>query len=433
MRSVPRLSAVAVLLALLFGFPADSGFFAQSVQPAGITVSERVNRPEQQHKPYLILLSFDGLRADYLDRFDLPNFRRVLRRGARARSLRPVFPSLTFPNHYSLVTGLRPEHHGIVHNVFYDPDRKESYSFRDNKAVTDGSWYGGEPIWVTAEKQGMIAACFFWPGSEAAIKGVRPTIWNTYNGRIPNQERVETVLNWLRLPPERQPHLITAYFSELDSASHEGPLEGPAIPKALRSLDATLGALLDGIESLPIRDRIYLLLTSDHGMVETSAPQTLLVSSLVDTSAVKVGFIGPLASLHVSGGREEAHAVRDRINAKLKNGRAYLRDEVPERYAYRDNSRIGDVVIVMDEGWTVVVSPLSKLRILQSWGQHGWDPDLQSMRAMFAITGPGIRQGVTIPDVENVDIYPLMTELLGLSSPEAIDGRPGHIRQLVME
>jgi predicted AlkP superfamily pyrophosphatase or phosphodiesterase len=278
----------------------------------------------------------------------------------------------------------------------------------------------------------MVAACFFWPGSEAAIAGVRPTISTSYDAGIPNSSRVEAVLGWLRMSEERRPHLVTLYFSELDAASHQGPLDAVAIARAAESLDATLGLLLDGIEALPIRGRVYVLLTSDHGMVETSASRTVLIGSLVDSADVRVGFTGPVASLHVTGGADRAASVRDQVNARLKNGRAHLRKDIPERYHYRADRRIGDVVIVMDESWTVAASIASKLRIWESWGQHGWDPALQSMRAIFAISGPGIREGVTIPDVHNVDVYPLMTELLGLRAAQGIDGRPGHIRGFVM-
>src|SRR5687767_8370331 len=189
----------------------------QTPAPAPAHGSGGINRAEHLAKPSLVLLSFDGFRADYLNRFDLPNFRRFIARGTRADAMRPVFPSTTFPNHYSLVTGLHPGHHGIVENGFFDPARNAAYSFRNEATVTDGSWYGGEPIWVTAERQGMVAASFFWPGSEAAIKGVRPTSWNKYDGTIPNADRVATVLEWLRRPAEQRPHVITLYFSDVDA------------------------------------------------------------------------------------------------------------------------------------------------------------------------------------------------------------------------
>ena len=397
----------------------------------GASASGGINRPEHRDKPHLVLISFDGFRHDYLERFNLPNFKRMSDRGARAAAMIPVFPSLTFPNHYSLATGLHPERHGIVENTFYDPDRNQTYSIGDQSTVTDGSWYRGEPIWVTAESQGMVAACFFWPGSEAAIKGVRPTIWNKYDGTVANNARVDTVLQWLRMPAEQRPHLITIYFSELDYASHRNPLDSSAIEAATKSLDRSLGALLDGIDALPIKDRIYVLVTSDHGMAETNRSHVIMLSSLIDLDSVKVSFDGPVTGLHVKAGSPEARHIRDQINSRLQRGRAYLRREVPEKHRFRADPRIGDVVVIMDESWTLVgVPPVSRL-VRERWGTHGWDPALPSMHAVFMIAGPDIRPGTTIPAVDNVDVYPLMTELLGLRPASGIDGRSGHIRAQV--
>jgi len=390
-----------------------------------------INRPEHLAKPSLVLVSFDGFRADYLDRLNLPNFKRMMARGVRAQAMRPVFPAITFPNHYSLVTGLYPGHHGIVENGFFDPVRNAAFSFRNEATVTDGSWYGGEPIWVTAERQGMVSACYFWPGSEAAIKSVRPTIWNKYDGTIANSDRVATVLRWLRLPAETRPHLITLYFSDVDSASHRGPLEGADVARAVTAVDATLGALLDGIDALPDRDRVILLLTSDHGMSNTSAAQTVQLSSLVDTSNIRPSFSGPVTGLHVDGDAGAARRLRDQLNARLTHGRAWLREELPERYHFRDTPRAGNVVVIMDEGWTMATSIITRALIQNAWGEHGWSPDVPSMRAVFLIAGPGIRKGATIPEVENVDVYPLMTELLGLTPALGIDGRAGRIGALV--
>lgn len=392
-----------------------------------------INRPEHRDKPHLILVSFDGFKPEYLERFDLPNFRRVLARGARARAMIPVFPSLTFPNHYSLVTGLHPGRHGIVANRFYDPARDQTYALGDPETVTDGSWYGGEPIWVTAETQGMVAACYFWPGSEAAIRGVRPSIWTAYDGDVPNEQRVATVLDWLRLAPERRPHMITLYFSELDTASHRGPLDSPAVEQAARSLDRVLGLLADGLAALPVGDKVHLLLTSDHGMVETSTAQTVKLDALVDPSLVRVAFGGPVANLHVHGGPPGAQRVRDSINARLGHGRAYLREDLPGRFHYSDDPRAGDVVVVMEEGWTLATSNRSEREAPERWGMHGWDPALPSMHALFAIAGPGIAAGLEIPEVHNVDVYPMMTELLGLRSTRDIDGQPSRILQRIRQ
>jgi predicted AlkP superfamily pyrophosphatase or phosphodiesterase len=430
-----RLTAPALLcLTVVCGGPWSAERLAIAQAPVAVPAgSGGINRPEHLEKPSLVLVSFDGFRADYLDRLALPHFRRVVARGVRAQALRPVFPAITFPNHYSLVTGLYPGRHGIVENSFFDPVRNAAYSFRNEATVTDGTWYGGEPIWVTGESQGMVTACFFWPGSEAAIKGVRPTFWNKYDGTVSNARRVETVLDWLRRPDTQRPHLITLYFSDIDSASHRGPLDGPDVEKAVMAMDAVLGTLLDGIDALPNRDRVIVLLTSDHGMANTSATQTVQLSSLVDTSNIRPSFSGAVTGLHVSGGRDSAQRVRDRLNAKLTHGRAYLRPELPDRYHLRETPRAGDVIVVMDEGWTMATSIINRGLIQNAWGEHGWAPEVASMRGIFLIAGPGIRKGVTIPEVENVDVYPLMTELLGLKPAAGIDGRPGRIGGLIRE
>ena len=388
-----------------------------------------VNRPEQRDKPYVILVSLDGFRADYLDRFNLTSLKRIMRRGVRARSMIPVFPSLTFPNHYSLVTGLFPDRHGIVNNSFYDPERRAKYAMNDKGAVLDGSWYGGEPIWVTAELQGMVSACFFWPGSEAAIKGVRPTFVKPYDGAVPNAERVNGVLDWLKLPAERRPHVVTLYFSEVDEASHRVSTSDRRVYEAARSLDRAIGQLLDGIDALPIKDRVYVLITSDHGMVDTSSEQTISIESLVNLDGVIQTFVGPVTSLHVQDhNTARATQLRDELNARLKKGRAYLRADLPERYHYSGNARNGDVIVVMDEGWSLRRAYDIRGIVRPRWGTHGWDPDLPSMRAVFLAMGPGIRAGRTIGDVRNVDVYPLMTELLGLKSASGIDGTAGRLR-----
>jgi predicted AlkP superfamily pyrophosphatase or phosphodiesterase len=422
-----------------------------------LTGSGGVNAVDQRAKPYLILISLDGFKAEYFDRLELPNLRRLAARGARAKALVPVFPSLTFPNHYSLVTGLEPQRHGIVNNRFYDPARNDTYIYTEQRTVTDGSWYGGEPIWVTAESQGMVSACYFWPGSEAAIKGVRPTTFNSYTSGVTNEARVKTVLSWLEEPVERRPHMITLYFSELDEASHANPLEAPEVVKAAQSLDASIGQLMDGIDRLPVRDQVYLLITSDHGMVNTSTAQTVRLDSILDATeiaSVAAGFSGPVASLHISGGPDRARLIRDRINARVARGTAYLRQDLPARFNYTSNPRSGDIVVVMDEGWTMSASrPAARTTAApaaatekpaaqtakraaarapgERYGAHGWDNAFPSMRALFLIAGPGIRQGVIVDEVRNVDVYPLMAELLQLRAAAAIDGEPGRIRKLI--
>ena len=407
------------------------------------------NAPAHRDKAVVILISLDGFKADYLDLFELPNLERIEARGARARWLQPVFPSLTFPNHYSLVTGLESARHGIVSNRFYDPVRRQQYAYTDGAVVSDGTWYSGEPIWVTAERQGMVAACYFWPGSEAEIGGIRPSIYNKYSSNVPNEARVATVLEWLRLPLERRPHIITLYFSELDSAQHAGPLTAPAVAEAARSLDRTVGSLLDGIDALPHGRQVYLVLTSDHGMVETTEKQSIQLTSLLDArdlADLEASFGGPVSNLHVRGTPARVREIRDRIASRLTRGDAYLREDLPERFAHRSNPRSGNIVVLMDEGWTMSVprpsgqdapraaldkpTPPRQPRP-ERWGNHGWDPALPSMRALFLAMGPTVRPGTRTGPVRNVDVYPLLTEWLGLEPASNIDGRAGAIRSQI--
>lgn len=426
----------AVLLLLLVALPLS----AQQTGSGGI------NTAEHRDKPYVVLVSLDGFRADYLDYFELPNLRRIALRGARARWMQAVFPSLTFPNHYSLVTGLESARHGIVSNRFYDPLRKQQYIYTDSAVVSDGSWYGGEPIWVTAERQGMVAACYFWPGSEADIKGVRPTIYHKYSSDVPNDVRVATVLDWLRLPAERRPHIITLYFSDLDSAQHAGPMDAPTVENTAKALDRMIGVLVDGIDALPHGRQVYVLITSDHGMVETTQQQSIQLASLldpVDLADIEASFAGPVANLHVRGDAARVRQIRDKIASRLARAEVYLRHELPERFRHHSNARSGNVIVVMDEGWTMSVPRAAAADAPRAtsdkpsaprpprpdrWGGHGWDPDFPSMRAFFMAIGPTIPAGVTVDPVRNIDVYPFMTELLNLQPAADLDGRSGAIR-----
>ena len=391
-----------------------------------------VNRAEHRRKPHVVLVSFDGFRADYFEMYAPPNFQRAINRGVRAEGLIPVFPSKTFPNHYSIATGLFPEHHGIVGNAFYDPARDASYAFWE-PTVTDGSWYRGEPIWVTAEKQGMVSACFFWPGSEAAIQGVRPTYFHRYDGDVPNEARVDAVLEWLGMPEASRPRLITLYFSDVDTAGHRYGPSAPETRDAVMTVDAALGRLLDGIDALSIRDQVYLVLVSDHGMTEMSASGITPLGSLIDLEGLTVPDAGPAANLHVAGDGALALRMRDQLNARLQHGRAYLRSEVPARLHYRADPRIGDVVIVMEEHYMVSIPRPNREDSSPAAGMHGWDPAVRSMHGIFVASGPGLKAARTIPSFVNVDVYPFVAEVLGLRLPAHLDGTRGRLHQLLAQ
>jgi len=396
--------------------------------PVAAQGSGGVNAPAQQRKPYVILVSFDGFKPEYLQRIELPNFARVMRAGVRSEGMVPVFPSKTFPNHYSIVTGLYADKHGLVGNRFWDPQRSEGYGMADTNAVRDGSWYRGEPIWTTAEKQGMVSASYFWVASEAVIAGAKPTIVKWYDGRVPIGRRVDSVLAWLALPAERRPHMITLYMSDVDNAGHRyGPL-APQVDSAAWKVDAALGRLLDGVEKLPIRDRAYVILVSDHGMSETSPRWYAALDTLIDLQGVRVADAGANANLHVEGGAGRARVLRDSINRRLRHGRAYLRSEVPLRLHYRADPRIGDLVVIMEDHFQIGTA--NRVPV-EGGGAHGWDPAMPAMHAIFVASGPGIPAGKTIPTFENVEVYPYLAEILGLKPAKGIDGRKGKLAALI--
>ena len=223
---------------------------------------------------------------------------RLAAEGVRAHSLSPVFPTLTFPNHYSIATGLFPSNHGLVANAFPSLDRQRFYSLRDPSAVGDGSWYGGEPAWVATESSGMVAAAFFFVGTEAEIGGIRPTYWQSFDSTIPGDARVTQVLEWLNLPDETRPHFITLYFEDVDSAGHQFGPNSVQTGVAVSRVDQYLGQLLAGIEQTPVSGNVTVVLVSDHGMSTVAAGSTVLIlEDLISLDDMTVIGRGPI---HIS-------------------------------------------------------------------------------------------------------------------------------------
>ena len=349
----------------------------------------------------------------------------VATRGARARrGMHSVFPSKTFPNHVSLATGLYADQHGIVANSFYDPARGATYAI-GTPTVVDGSWYRGEPIWVTAERQGMVTASYFWVGSEAAIQGIRPATWKPYDAATANEARVDSVLAWLRRPEAARPHLVTLYMSAVDDAGHRHGPDAAETGAAIAAVDAALGRLVAGLDALPYGRDVTLVLVSDHGMQATRPEDAVAIESLIDTTGVRISDSGANANLHVRGGPERAVAVRDSLNRHLQHGRAYLRRELPERFHYRRDPRAGDVVVVMESPYLIT----TRARLPRApGGTHGWDPLVPSMQSLFVAMGPGIAPGTDVPPFDNVEVYSFVAEVLGLRPAPGVMGRPGWLR-----
>ena len=372
----------------------------------------------------LILVSLDGFRWDYLEKYqsETPCLRQLAAAGVRAEHLISCFPSSTFPNHYSIVTGLRPEHHGIIYNSFYDPALDAVFNYHTHECVIDGRWWGGEPVWVTAGKQGVRSACMFWPGSEAEIAGARPTYYQAFDGSVTCAQRVDGLLGWLSLPADQRPTFCTLYLDVVDHAGHDHGPDAPETAAAVRDVDAAMERLGRGLAARGLRDTTNLIIISDHGMVALGAGQTVFLDDLVDLNAVQADFLGTEAGLRLRTGTPAELVARIR-RASPAHVQVYLREEVPERLHYRDNPRIPPVLIFADEGWEITTraSFAQRIKIKIERGDHGYDPALPNMGATFIANGPAFRHGVVIPSFENIHIYNLLCAVLGLK-PAPNDG-----------
>jgi predicted AlkP superfamily pyrophosphatase or phosphodiesterase len=376
----------------------------------------------------LVLISIDGFRWDYLQKYDAPTLRKFAADGVHARRMTPSFPSLTFPNHYTLVTGLRPEHHGIVGNTFHDPTLNAKFAYKSHESSVDSRWWeSGEPIWITAEKQGMRSACFFWPGSEAEIQGKKATFVKPFDKSLSCNERVDGLLGWLRLPPEQRPRLATLYFNVIDDVGHrEGP-DGAGLTEAVKEVDAALARLLDGLESISLRDRTNFVIVSDHGMESTSPDRTILLDDYAPLSSYEVDFAGPNAALWPKSGTAEE--LVEKFRGKHPQMNAWLRSEVPDRLHYRASDRIAPVILSANPGWFITSHDYLRVkRATFDRGSHGYDPSAVSMGALFIASGPDFKRRVEIDDVENIHIYNLLCAVLGLK-PALNDGDTRLVRQ----
>lgn len=376
-------------------------------------------------QPYLVVLSMDGFRWDYTDNAETPNLDKFMATGTRAERMIPSFPTKTFPNHYTLATGLYPDHHGIVLNSFYDPENDRYYAIRDRDAVTDGSFYEGEPIWVTAEKQDVKAASLFWVGSEAEIDGVRPSIWKRYQHNMPYEDRIDTIIAWLEKPAELCPHLIMWYFDEPDGIGHDAGPDSRETQQTVQYLDSLIGVFMNKLSQLEIADEINFIITSDHGMGNISEDKVVMLNAYLDSSWIA----------EIQGGNPNwnilaAEGFDDEIEAALTGveGLSWWRSaNVPERLNYGSNPRTLDFTLVADSAWSVFYDEKGSY----FGGTHGFDNANQDMHTILMASGPAFRDdGFVNPVCRNVSLYPLMCEVLGLS-PSKNDGDLREVEQML--
>jgi predicted AlkP superfamily pyrophosphatase or phosphodiesterase len=399
-------------------------FFLNSlgqVQPPDTTqkiIPGRKNSIAQQKKPYVILISADGFRWDYAKKYNAQNLLRLSGQGVSAASMVPSYPSVTFPNHYALVTGLYPSHSGLVNNTFYDRDRKDSYSMGNKAKVADGSWYGGSPLWVLAEQQNMLSASFYWVASEAAIKDTRPSYYYIYNEKIDIHNRIQGVVNWLKLPAAQRPHFITFYLPQVDHAGHLYTPDAPETANEVHFVDSAVNELNKAIKATGLD--VNFVFVSDHGMTTVDKDNPIGIPAAIDTAKFKVSGDGVLVELYAKD-KNDIQATYNQLLKEAKGYNVYLKTNVPANVHYGAaddwHNRIGDILLIPQ--WPKVFNLYNK-KINPGW--HGYDPSVvKDMHATFYAWGPAFKKGLQIPAFKNVDVFNMVADILGLKY-DKVDG-----------
>src|ERR1700678_606852 len=401
---------------LLFGTLSAGFALAQDPTPV-ITVQNPPNTAAQQKKHYVVLISLDGFRYDYPRIYGAPHLQKMGTKGASApNGMLPAYPSLTFPNHISIITGLYPEHHGIVANSFWDPAREQTYVYTQPQSNSDGSWYSGTPLWVLAEQQGMRSACLFWPGSEAEIQGKRPSYYLHFDDKLDDEKRVDQVVAWLKLPTTLRPHFITLYYSNVDHAGHSYGPDSDEVRAAVHHVDTMVGDLQAKIAKLHLPVDIVVL--ADHGMVKLQG-EPVTLSDFADLKEFRTD--GSLLYAKPDANVQETY--EEFLAHPDPRFKVYRRGDVPAHLHFDANPREGDPVIVPNGPFVFRANPsASEADHTKPHGGAGFDPrTMPEMKAIFFAAGPDIRHGVQLKPFENVNIYPFLAEILGLTPPD-VDG-----------
>jgi len=375
----------------------------------------------ERDKPYVVMVSLDAFRWDYDSIYGTPVLDDIARKGVTATRLIPSFPTKTFPNHYTIATGLYPDHHGLVNNSFYAPDLDLVYRIGDRAMVSNGAFYGGEPVWVTARKLGMKSASFYWVGSEAPVQGIQPDYWKPYDDEVLFGDRVDTVLKWLSMPINKRPHLVTLYFEEPDAVSHGyGPVS-PETAAMVRSLDSLIGVLRTGLAKLPDAADINLIVLSDHGMTEVDESRYNYIFDTLPQRMVKRIYGGnPVWAVEPAEGKPDSVLLLLNMQKGMK---AWKKEDLPAHMHYGTHLRIPEIVLVADPGWTAGIRPEPRG---DTRGDHGYDWQCRDMHSIFYAEGPAFKKGFSVDTLYNVDIYNIVTGALGLV-PAPNDGNPERI------
>ncbi|MGH9946954.1 MAG: ectonucleotide pyrophosphatase/phosphodiesterase [Pyrinomonadaceae bacterium] len=388
-----------------------------------ITAITVAQKPINDLKPTVILISLDGFRYDYLDKYKPPTLNKLANEGVRAKWMIPSFPTKTFPNHYTIATGLYPEHHGIIENNIWDFGA--TFTLNKREEVQNSRWWLGEPIWVTAEKQGLRAGAFFFPGTEAEIAGRRPTFWMHFDDEIPNETRVDQILAWIDLPPATRPRMYTLYFEDVDGAGHSFSPDSPETRAAVHLVDGNIWRLMDGLKARKIDRKVNVIIVSDHGMAAVDQRNAVVMDDYFSADKTeRILTTGEIWQIFPKAGKLEN--IMDGLKP-IQHSVCWRRADIPERLHYNTSPRIAPIVCSAEEGWFMTSRARYETQkkgddFDMTRGAHGYDNRYQSMGATFIAHGAAFKKGYVAEPFENVEVYNLMCRILKLK-PSPNDGR----------
>ncbi|CAH0245072.1 ectonucleotide pyrophosphatase/phosphodiesterase [Chryseobacterium sp. Bi04] len=409
--------------------------FAQqaTVDTAQIVIPGRQNTIEAQSKPYVIMISTDGFRYDYAKKYNAENLLKFSNNGIQAKAMIPSYPSITFPNHWSLITGLYPAHHGLIDNFFYDYKRNETYAMSNKKNAEDGSWYGGTPLWGLAEKQGLVSASLMWVGSASDAGGIRPSYYYPYHEKFTPSEKVEKVVNWLKLPEDKRPHFISLYFPEVDGSGHHYGPDTKETENAVHLIDHAIGDLVQKVNDLGLKN-VNFIFVSDHGMIKVDGGAPLEIPAvLFDKSRFDFYNSQTLLRVYVKNPAEIKSVYKELKAHKTEDYEVYL-DKKLSRYlhfATRDDQyhRIGQILLI-PKAPKIFLEKGKKTSV----GKHGYNPKVvPEMKATFYAWGPEFKNNLVVDEFANINVYPVVAEILGLKIDQPIDGKLKVLKEILKE
>lgn len=412
---------IFILSIFIFSFSFSQN---KSADTAQVVIPNRVNSTFAKEKPYLIFISTDGFRYDYAKKYNAENLLKFSNQGVSAKAMLPSFPSITFPNHWSLITGLYPSHHGLVDNFFYDYSRKEFYAMNKKENAEDGSWYGGIPLWSLAEKQGVVSASLQWVGSASEAGGIRPTYYYHYHEKFTPEEKINKVVNWLKLPEDVRPHFISLYFPEVDAAGHHYGPESEETKNAVKLVDNAIGNLVEKVNQLGLKN-VNFIFVSDHGMIKVDKENPLSIPEiLLDKDRFDIFNSQTLLRVVVKNPNEIKTVYHQLKASKTDDYKVILTKRFPRKlhYGTKDDkyNRIGHILLVSNAPKIFLEKGKST-----SVGKHGYNPRITpEMKAVFYAWGDVFKNNIEISEFSNVNIYPLVAEILGLKVYQTIDGSP---------